>query len=115
MVTRMKGSVRYFDLLIPITFATALCCLAPLRTAFELNVCEGWEMMKGFLFSLGYAPSKEMWNDQPPLHTFFLGILFRILGPTAYVARLLQVAFATLLVWSLYKVVQKQIGRFGAF
>jgi 4-amino-4-deoxy-L-arabinose transferase-like glycosyltransferase len=70
--------------------------------------------MKGFLFSLGYWHSRELWNDQPPFHTFLLSLLFCIFGPSAYTARLLQVAFATLLVCSLHKVLHKQTGRIWA-
>jgi len=108
----MKTTRKYLALLFAVAFATALICLAPLRTALELNVCEGYELMKGLLFSIGKAGA--MWNDQPPFHTSLLGILFRLFGPSAYVARLLQVAFAALLVWSLFKVMQEHSGLLGA-
>ena len=99
----MKWLRKSLDCVIPIAFAAALIGLAPLRTGFELSTCEGYELMKGFLFSLGYWHSDALWNDQPPLHTFMLGILFRLFGPSAYAARLLQVVFSALLVWSVQK------------
>jgi len=104
---------RYLNLLIAVAFGATLIVLAPLGTAFELGSCEGYELMKGTLFSLGYGP-REMWNDQPPFHTFLLGVLFRAMGPSVYWARLLQVAFASLLVSCFYGVLHRQTDRVGA-
>ncbi len=59
-----------------------LCLKAPLRTALEFGGDEGYELMKGFLVSLGHPLYREVWNDQPPLHTELLTLLFRLFGPS---------------------------------
>lgn len=97
----------------PIGFGLALCLTLPLRTAFELGSDEGFELMKAFLVSCGHPLYTEVWNDQPPLHTHFLALLFRLFGPSAYVGRLLSVGFAMLLVGTLYQLVKPQAGRIG--
>jgi hypothetical protein len=105
---------RCSEAVIPLLWAACLVWLVPLRTAFEFNSCEGYELMKGLLFSLGYRQAPELWNDQPPLHTLLLEVLFRLWGPSAYAARLLQVVFSSLLLWCLFRLVHMQVGWFGA-
>jgi len=104
---------RSFDWAVPLGFGTVLCLIAPLRTALEFGGDEGYELIKGFLVGLGHPLYREVWNDQPPLHTELMGLLFRLFGPSAYVGRLLSVGFAMLLVGSLYKIVSNQSCRVG--
>lgn len=99
------------DCAVPIGFGVLLFLIAPLRATLEFGVDEGYELMKAFLVSLGHPLYREIWNDHPPLHTEMVAALFRIFGPSAYVARLLSLSFATLLVGSLYKLVSYKSGR----
>jgi 4-amino-4-deoxy-L-arabinose transferase-like glycosyltransferase len=101
------------DWAVPLGFATGLCLLAPLRTALEFGGDEGYELMKAFLVSRGYPLYQEVWNDQPPLHTELLALLFRIFGTSAYVGRLMNVGFAAVLVGALYQMVRHRSGRVG--
>ena len=95
----------------PLAFGIALWWVAPLRTARQLGASEGYELMKAFLVSLGHPLYREVWNDQPPLHTELVALLFRLFGPSAYGARLLAVGFGMLLVASLYGLVRGRSGR----
>jgi 4-amino-4-deoxy-L-arabinose transferase-like glycosyltransferase len=104
---------RALDGAVPLGFGLVLCLTVPLRTAFEFGADEGFELMKAFLVSRGHPLYTEIWNDQPPLHTEWLALLFRVFGPTAYVGRLLTVGFAMLLVGALYQLVKPQAGRVG--
>ncbi len=106
-----RSTVRMLDWAVPIGFGIVLWMRAPLRTALEFGGDEGYELMKGFLVSLGHPLYREVWNDQPPLHTELLALLFRIFGPSAYVARLLSVGFAMALVAALYRMVTDHSGR----
>lgn len=101
------------DWVVPLGFGVFLCLAAPLRTALEFGADEGFELMKALLVSQGHPLYQEIWNDQPPLHTEVLALLFRVFGPSAYVGRLLSVAFAMVLVGSLYQIVRHQAGRVG--
>ena len=102
MIWRSKALV--LDWAVPLGFGVVLCLTVPLRTGLEFGADEGYELMKAFLVSLGHPLYYEVWNDQPPLHTELLALLFRVFGPSAYVGRLLSVGFAMVLVGSLYKV-----------
>jgi len=90
----LRSSVRALDWAVPLGFGTVLCLMVPLRTALEFGADEGYELMKAFLVSLGHPLYREVWNDQPPLHTELLALLFRVFGASAYVGRLLSVGFA---------------------
>jgi hypothetical protein len=77
----------------------------------EFGGDEGYELMKAFLVSRGHPLYHEIWNDQPPLHTELVAFLFQVFGPSAYVARLLSVGFAMVLVGTINRLVRRQSGR----
>jgi hypothetical protein len=89
-------------LILPFSFMAAMLLLLPLRTRLEFGPDEGYELMKAFLVSLGHPLYLEIWNDQPPLHTEFLALLFRCFGPFACVGRLLSVILAGVMLASLH-------------
>jgi 4-amino-4-deoxy-L-arabinose transferase-like glycosyltransferase len=109
----MKQSLalEIFDRSIPFVFGIGLLLLAPLGTALQLGADEGYELMKGWLVSLGYPLYTEIWNDQPPLHTELLAAVFGLFGPSALAGRLLSIGFAMILVASLYQLVKLEFGR----
>src|SRR5205814_889334 len=47
-------------------------CLLPLRTAIKIGADEGFELGKATLCLNGYKLYTDIWNDQPPLHTFLI-------------------------------------------
>lgn len=110
MLEAMKRAARMLDLLIPAGFAITLVWVAPLGTAFQFGGDEGYELMKGFLSSEGYPLYQSIWNDQPPLHTAILSALFGWFGPSALVARMLTVGFATVLVAVFFRMVRQRSG-----
>lgn len=73
----------------------------PLRHAVKIGADEGFELLKGMMVARGFHLYIPLWNDQPPLHTLIVAGTFRLLGPSAFVARLVTVAFALLLLFSL--------------
>lgn len=109
-----RSKTWLLDWAVPLGFGAALWWLAPLDTALRFGGDEGYELMKGWLASLGHPQYTKIWNDQPPLHTELLGLLFRLTGPSAYAGRLLTLAFAAVLLGALYQVVRAQSGRAAA-
>jgi len=91
------------SVIVGLSYAWLIYSVAPLGSAFQFGESEGYELMKGFLCSLGHDLYGPFWNDQPPLHTALLCLLFKIFGPSLLVARLLALGFGALLVGSLYE------------
>ncbi len=95
----------------PLVFGLVLVGLTPWRTAFRFGMDEGFELMKALLVSRGHALYGPFWNDQPPLHTEVLALLFRLFGPLAGVGRLLSLGLAMVLVGALYGVARRGSNR----
>src|SRR6266498_2311328 len=77
-------------------------CFVPLGTAVQIGADEGFNLAKATLCLKGFKLYSEVWNDQPPLHTFLITQLLdhtsgSVLGP-----RLLTVGFAATLLASLF-------------
>ncbi len=66
----------------------------PLRTAVEIGADEGFELGKATLCLNGYKLYSQVWNDQPPLHTFLVTEALKHLSMSVLVPRLLTVCFA---------------------
>jgi len=76
--------------------------LIPLRTAVQIGADEGFELAKATLCLKGYKLYSEVWNDQPPLHTFLITQVLKYLTPSVLGPRLVSVGFATLLLASVF-------------
>src|SRR5947207_8276105 len=67
---------RYKPVVVVLAFLVAafvlLQCFVPLRTAVQIGADEGFELAKATLCLNGYQLYTEVWNDQPPLHTFLI-------------------------------------------
>jgi hypothetical protein len=101
----------WLDRAVPLGFGLALLILTPWRSAFQFGMDEGFELMKALLVSRGHPLYGDFWNDQPPLHTELLALLFRLFGPSAGVGRFLSVAFAVVLVAALYVLARRGSNR----
>lgn len=101
----------WLDWALPLGFGLALVLLTPWRTALRFGMDEGFELMKALLVSQGHPLYGAFWNDQPPLHTELLALLFRGFGPSAGLGRLLSVGFAMLLVAALYGLARRGSNR----
>ncbi len=108
---RLKALAPWLDRAVPLGFGLALLLLTPWRTAFQFGMDEGFELMKALLVSRGHRLYGEFWNDQPPLHTEVLALLFRLFGSSAGVGRVLSVGFAVVLVAALYGLARRGSNR----
>jgi 4-amino-4-deoxy-L-arabinose transferase-like glycosyltransferase len=107
----INRKARLFDIAAPVLFGILLLVFVPIRTSLQLGSDEGYELMKGWLVSLGHRQYAEIWNDQPPLHTQILGTVFELFGPSAFVGRLINIAFSILLFSSVYRRAKELSGR----
>jgi hypothetical protein len=89
-----------------VSYWIAMASIPQLRSAVEIGGDEGYELMKAFLHNAGYELYAEIWNNQPPMHTLIVSALFRVVGPSAYAARLVSVFFSGLLLWALFRCVR---------
>lgn len=92
-------------------FVFGCVCFLPLKSAFQLGGDEGFELVKGLMWSKGFVFYRDIWNDQPPVHTFLLGILFKMFGNEVFVARLLAVFFGGGLLVVFYNLICGISGR----
>jgi hypothetical protein len=91
-----------------------LQALLPLQTAILLGADEGFELAKASLCLRGYHLYTEIWNDQPPLHTFLVTKILKHISPSAAGPRILTGCFSALLLGSLFWIVLRVNGLFTA-
>jgi 4-amino-4-deoxy-L-arabinose transferase-like glycosyltransferase len=84
-----------------------LQCLLPLRTAIQIGGDEGFELAKATLCLKGYHLYTDIWNDQPPLHTFLLTQILKHVSMSVLGPRLLTSAFALLLLTSVFLICRR--------
>ncbi len=80
--------------------ASAILLWCPLASRIEIGGDEDYELQKARLMNRGWTLYREIWNDQPPLHTWLLSRLFRLGGEQAVWGRLVSLAAALWLGWS---------------
>jgi hypothetical protein len=76
----------------------------------ELGSDEGFEVLKGSLCSHGGRLYAEIWNDQPPIHTWLLATSFRLSSASMTVARLIASGFGLLLFVSTFGLARRSGG-----
>jgi hypothetical protein len=86
----------------------------PLQTAIQIGADEGFELAKATLCLHGHKLYTEVWNDQPPLHTFLITQILKHLSPSILGPRLLTSLFAALLLSSIFIMSQRISGRLVA-
>src|SRR5579859_35950 len=69
----------------------------PLGTAVQIGADEGFELAKATLCVKGHKLYSEVWNDQPPLHTFLVTQILQHVSPSVLGPRLLTVGFSVVL------------------
>ena len=82
----------------------------PLRTAVEIGPDEGFELAKATLCLHGYKLYSQVWNDQPPLHTFLITEALQHISPSVLVPRLITLCFAALLLVSIFEIARRVNG-----
>jgi 4-amino-4-deoxy-L-arabinose transferase-like glycosyltransferase len=86
-----------------------------IASAQEIGGDEHFEVTKAFLWSQGPDVYTRVWNDQPPLFTVLLGVLFRSFGSDIGVARCLASIFGVALLVGLYLIVWRREGALPAY
>jgi 4-amino-4-deoxy-L-arabinose transferase-like glycosyltransferase len=76
----------------------------------EVGFAEGYEVLKGSLCAQGGRLYGEIWNDQPPLHTWLLSMAFRLSNPSMTAARLVASGFGLLLFVSTFGLARRSGG-----
>src|SRR6266498_1053570 len=87
--------------LLLIAFFLIQSCL-PLRTAVQIGADEGFELAKATLSLKGYRLYTEVWNDQPPLHTFLIKQILKHISRSILGPRLVTTGFALVLLTSIF-------------
>lgn len=93
----------------------AIECFVPLRTAVQIGADEGIELAKATLCLNGHKLYSEIWNDQPPLHTFLVTEALRHVSPSVLTPRLITVGFAAVLITGLFVICVRVSGLLTAF
>ncbi len=63
----------------------------------HIGADEGFELAKATLCLKGYTLYNEVWNDQPPLHTFLITQILKHISPSVLGPRLRTSVFAVVL------------------
>ncbi len=74
----------------------------PLGTAIQIGADEGYELAKATLSIKRFKMYTEVWNDQPPLHTFLITEILKHLSPSVIGPRLLTTFFAGMLLTAVF-------------
>lgn len=82
----------------PIVFGIVCCWLISHLWTWELQPDEGFELAKGVIYRHGLEAG--LWNDQPPLYSALLGLVFKV-SESIYAARCLSATFCLLLLISM--------------
>jgi len=82
----------------------------PMRTAVQIGADEGFELAKATLCLKGYQLYTEVWNDQPPLHTFFITQILKHVSPSILGPRLLTTGFILVLLTSVFLISRRISG-----
>src|SRR6266508_1807509 len=93
-----------FTLALALTIAgfVILQLFLPLRTAVQIGADEGFELAKATLCLKGYRLYAEVWNDQPPLHTWLITQILKNISPTILGPRLVTSVFAAVQLASVF-------------
>jgi 4-amino-4-deoxy-L-arabinose transferase-like glycosyltransferase len=99
-----------FCVLFPVLIFLAVVAFMPLRTAVQIGADEGFELAKATLCLKGHELYTEIWNDQPPLHTFLITKALKHISPSVLVPRLITAGFAAILLASVFLVIRRMSG-----
>jgi 4-amino-4-deoxy-L-arabinose transferase-like glycosyltransferase len=89
-------------------------CFVPLGTIVQVGADEGFELAKATLCLTGHHLYSEVWNDQPPLHTFLITQILKHISSSILGPRLLTVAFSLLLLSAVFAITLRASGLWVA-
>ena len=93
-------------ILVALVFFVFVFLYFPFREKLQFNVDEGFNLIRSMMVTLGYPLYDQVSSDQPPLFTYSLAAVIRIMGISIMPGRILVLLFSTLLVWSCSQFVQ---------
>lgn len=93
------------------TFLAVIFQHYPIRAVFERNNDEGINLIKALLVEQGYSLYSEIWSDQPPLFTYILASVFRVLDYNVTVSRILILFFSCVLLIGYFIYLQMVWGK----
>jgi Dolichyl-phosphate-mannose-protein mannosyltransferase len=129
-LTGSLGAIEMTPLLIPFTTARSydfhalipaaalpiwLTVLGPWWIVYEFHPNEGLNFIKGALVANGYTLYDQVWNDQPPGLTLILAAIHRIFPFSIGIPRAVIIAFSSLLLWALFRIVRRSSGTLAAW
>jgi len=98
IATRFRGLGRLA--LLTLVFTVTVSSI-PLPAAIQFGADEGLELAKGVLVLQGRTLYTEVWNDQPPLHTWLVSWVLKHVSNSVAGPRIMTMAFAGVLGGSL--------------
>ncbi len=103
------------QLVLILSIVGLLCLLGDWWNAYELQVDEGFNLIKAVLVAKGHHLYHEIWSDQPPLLTYTLTLVHHGFPFSIAAARTTILIFSLLLATSLFRVVLRFEGSFAAW
>jgi hypothetical protein len=98
----------------PVLFILIVLLFFPTRGRLEFDGDEGLNLMRAMLIDKGYALYDDIWSDQPPVYPHVLAAAFRVTGYKVGVARFISTLFASMIVWALFQIHDRLLGRGAA-
>lgn len=103
------------SLAIPVLYFTGVLVLVPFGERFQHSYDEGINLIKGLLCAQGHDLYIDIWSDQPPLLTLLLSKCTVWFGPSAFAARTVILALASLLLFAFYGCLRQSVKPLPAF
>jgi hypothetical protein len=92
-----------------------LTMLGPWWIVYVFHPNEGINFIKGALVANGYTLYDQIWNDQPPGLTLILAAIHRVFPFDVGIPRAVIIAFSSLLLWALFRIVRRTSGVLAAW
>lgn len=109
-----RRTERLLPALLALAYALVAGVMTFVRSAYEIDPDEGYNLMKVLLVERGYGLYGEIWSDQPPLFTY-LGVLFVwVFGERAESVRLVTVLLCSALVFALTDLLRREFSGWAA-
>src|SRR5262245_50808733 len=104
-------AATHIEPLLPAALLVAVVGAAQWWRIYEFGPDEGFNLMKAALVASGFPLYSEIWSDQPPVLTFILAAVQRLVPFDVAAARAVVLAFSGLLLWSLFRSIRRLEGR----
>lgn len=106
---------EYGWLILPPLLVFWVTILGPWWSLYQINVDEGFNLMKGALVAKGFRLYAEIWSDQPPLFSYILAVKELIWPGDVGLARGIILIFSCLLLAALFRIIKVYEGAAAAW